>query len=434
VKHAIFDLAALAVLLAGLARFEVRGERMAAPLRIGWAAGFSALAVFQAWNLLRIIRDNLAHPPLWDFKVFWMVGRVAVAGGDVYDPASYAKFDAALNPGHDPVFSAVAVGVGLPYPPPALFLFYPLGWFDLQTAMRLWYVAMLAALALASVLLWRHFFASAGAAGWLAAALLLLLLPQTGSTFALAQVNVFALVLLIAYWRERVAWRAGCWLAPLGMLRPPALALALEGLAPGRRALFGAAAATAAALFLIAFPLAGPHAMTTYVRANPSGHYPESFFAGYQSLYQLLALHDASRAGYFSLTAHPAYVASALALLAAAAWLVLRVAPDRANMSRAALLALGLFIYPSTGAHYALLLVVPLCEVWRSRTALGLGTVGAIAAIEINYALLRVGDGSQTVGLLLILDAVFFAALALRAPSASLPTPMAARLARSSGS
>lgn len=432
-KHAIFDLAALALLLAGLARFETRGERMGAPLRMAWLTGFGAIALFQAWNLLRIIGEDLAHPRLWDFKVFWMVGRVAVTGGDVYDPASYATLGAALNPGHDPLFSAVAAGVGLPYPPPALFLFYPLGWFDLQTAMRLWYVAMLAALALAAMLLWRHFFASSGAAGWLAALLLLLLLPQTGSTFALAQVNVFALCLLIAYWRERVPWRAGCWLAPLGLLRPPALALTLEALAPGRRVLFPTLAATAAALFLIAFPLTGPHAMATYVRANPSGHYPESFFAGYQSLYQLFALHDPSRTGYFSLAGHPAYVVCALALLGLAAWLVRRGGPDGTNMSRAALLALGLFIYPSTGAHYALLLIVPLCELWRSREALALGTAGAIAAIEINYALLRVGDGSSTIGLLLVLDAVFFATLELRARSAGAPTPSASRRRRWSG-
>jgi len=433
VKHAIFDLAALAVLLAGLARFENRGRRMGAPMRIAWLTGFGALAVFQSWNLLRIVRDNLANPPLWDFKVFWMVGRVAVAGGNVYDPASYAKLGASLNPGHDPLFSSVAVGVGLPYPPPALFLFYPLGWFDLQTAMQLWYVAMLAALALAIVLLRRNFFACAGAAGWLAAMLLLLLLPQTGSTFALAQVNVFALCLLIAYWREHVPWRTGCWLAPLGLLRPPALALALEGLAPGRRVLFATLAATAVALFLIAFPLTGPRAMATYLRANPSGRYPESFFQGYQSLYQLFALRDASRSGYFSLAGHPAYVACALVLLSLAAWIARGTPRDRGNMSRAALLALGLFVYPSTGAHYALLLIVPLCELWRSREALALGTAGAIAAIEINYAVLRVGDGSNTIGLLLILDAAFFAVVALRARSAGEPTASAPRLRRWSG-
>jgi hypothetical protein len=336
----------------------------------------------------------------------------------VYDPAAYAALGAALNPGHDALFNAVAVGVGLPYPPPTLFLFYPLGWFDLQTAMRLWYVAMFAALTLAAVLLWRHFFARDGAAGCLTAVLLLLLLPQTGATFALAQVNVFALFLLIAYWRERVPWRAGLWLAPLGMLRPPSLALALEGVARGRHALLATVAGATAGLLLIAFPLAGPRAMATYVRANPSGRYPESFFAGYQSLYQLFALRDPSRAGFFSLGAHPAYVVCALLLLALGVALVRRAAEEQTNMLRAALLALGLFIYPSTGAHYALLLVVPLCELWRSRDALGIGTLGALAAIEINYALLRVGDGSTTIGLLLILDAAFFATLALRAGAA----------------
>jgi hypothetical protein len=416
VKHAIFDLVALALLLAGLARFEARGERVPRSLRIGWVVAFAALALFGAWNLLRIALANVARPPLWDFKVFWMVGRVAVSGGDVYDPASYTPFAAALNPGHDPLFTAVALGVGLPYPPPVLALFFPLGRWDLVTALKLWYVAMFVALALAALLLWRQFFARAGAAGALTAALLLLLLPQTGATFALAQINVFALCLLLAYWRETVPWRAGLWLAPLGLMRPPAFALALANLARGRRTLFATLAASLALLFVAAVPLAGPRAMATYVRANPSGHYPESFFAGYQSLYELFARSDAGRGGYFSLAAHPAYLLCAGLLLACAAGLALRAAPERESMVRGSLLALGLFIYPSTGPHYALLLLVPLCDVWLRREELGIGTIGAIAAFELNYALLRVGDASATIGLLLCLDAAFFALLALRAP------------------
>ncbi len=440
-KHAIFDLVALALLLAGLAHFEARGRRASALLRTGWLAAFGALALFQLVSLLKLVSANVARPPLWDFKVFWMVGRVAVSGGNVYDPASYTALGAALNPGRDPVFSAIAVGVGLPYPPPALALFAPLGRLDLVPAMRLWYAAMLLALGLAALLTRSTFFRRDGAAGGLAAALLLLLLPQTGATFALAQVNVFALCLLLAFWREAVPWRAGLWLAPLAILRPPALALVLAYLKPGRRALFVSLAAALAILFAAAVPLAGPHAMLTYFRSNPSGRYPESFFVGYQSLYELFVRSSAARGGFFSLAAHPGYIFCVTLLGLAAASMSLRAAPERQGMVRASLLALGLFIYPSTGPHYALLLVVPLCELWRSRAALGIGTAGAIAAFELNYALLRVGDGSATIGLVLALDAAFFALLALRgadrseryrAHSASRPRRYGVRTAGSS--
>ncbi len=413
-KHALLELTALALLLVGLARFEGEGPPLRAPLRAIWLAGFAVLAVFEVGNLLRIARDNLAHVPLWDFRVFWMVGRAAVEHRDVYDPASFVGFAATLNPGHDPLFDAVALGVGLPYPPPTLFLFYPLGWFDLGTALLVWYVAMGVAVAIACIMLSRLFFRGSGAAGWFAPALLLLMLPQTGVTIALAQVNFFALVFAIAYWRERVSWRAGLWLAPLGMLRPPALALVLEAIAKSRRGLAVGLVAASAALFLAAIPIAGTRAMITYLRANPSSHYPESFFPGYQSLYQLFALRDASRAGYFSLAAHPAYVMCALLLFAGAAWIAARAAPERTGMVRAMLLTLGLFVYPSTGAHYAVLLLLPLCELWCGRRALGLGTAGAIAVFELNYALLRVGDAATTIGLLLVIDAALFAALALR--------------------
>jgi hypothetical protein len=413
-KHALLELTALALLLVGLARFEGEGPPLRAPLRAIWLAGFAVFAVFEVRNLLRIASDNLAHVPLWDFRVFWMVGRAAVEHRDVYDPASFTSFASSLNPGHDPLFDAVALGVGLPYPPPSLFLFFPLGWFGLGTALLLWYVAMGVALTIACIMLSRLFFRESGPAGWFAPALLLLLLPQTGVTLALAQINFFALVFSIAYWRERIAWRAGAWLAPFAILRPPGLALALEAIAKSRRGLAIGLVAASAALFLAAIPLAGARAMTTYLRANPSSHYPESFFPGYQSLYQLFALRDTSHAGYFSLAAHPAYVACALGLFAGAAWIAARAAPERAGMVRAMLLTLGLFVYPSTGAHYAVLLVLPLCELWRGRRALGLGTAGAIAVFEVNYALLRVGDAATTIGLLLVIDTAIFAALALR--------------------
>jgi len=372
-----------------------------------WIGTFALVALALCWKLVALARTQIGSPPLWDFKVFWAIGHVAVAGHDVYDPASYAPYRASLNPAGDREFDAIALGIGMPYPPPAIALFYPLGFFaTISGALAVWYVALSAALAAGIALLRRAFFAEDGLPGTLAAAVLVLLLPATYETFALGQLDLFALCLLVPLWRERHGPRAGLWFAPLLVLRPLFLVFAIFFAARRNWTALGSTLLTLALLFALATPLAGWKAMLTYASDNPAARYPQSYFTGFESLYKIVLQFDHRATGYFSLAGHPAFVVLALALLAFACVACARGAAARPDACLGLLVALGLLLYPNTGAHYGVLLLAPLGALWQRRREIGLGAAGAAAFIAVEYLLMTFG--AATFALVCALAAALF--------------------------
>src|SRR5689334_5229930 len=127
---------------------SVRCRRAATWIARGLVAGYAvAFAATMA--------ANVTFPPLWDFTISWLNGTVAAHGLNFYEPASYERLADALPATAD--LSRFVVSVGFHFPPPTIFLFLPLGFFDVHTAYVLWYGAMLAVVALDVVLLARLF-------------------------------------------------------------------------------------------------------------------------------------------------------------------------------------------------------------------------------------------------------------------------------------
>jgi hypothetical protein len=304
----------------------------------------------------------------------------------------------------------------MPYPPPAILLFYPLGFLPgIPAAMALWYLALFAALALATMLLFREYFMPYNVAGLIAAAIFVVALPATTATIQLAQINFIALCFLILFWGERNGWRAGLWLAPVVILRPFAIIFAVYLIARRRWSTLLSALAALAALFALSIPFVGWKGLVSYAQRNPSQRYPQAYFVGgYDSLYKILSRFDRDPAGYFSLSAHPWFVLIAVALVALGAIVCLRSGAAQRETCLAALLALGLFLYPNTGSHYAVLLLPALCLLWRDRKRLGIGTLGATGIITLEYVAFTFSAAN---GAVFALDAILFAALALRRPS-----------------
>jgi hypothetical protein len=387
--------------------------------KLGWVrpliAVFALFAGYEAFELVRLAAGQVKHPPLWDFRAFWMFGQVAASHQNVYDPASYQMYRAILNPFDDPEFNTIAVNVGMPYPPPAVLLVYPLGLIaNLSTAMIAWYVAIFGAIVAGTIMLWRQFFAAEGKAGLVVAALLVVSLSATRMNVALTQVTFFVLVFLLLFWRERTPWRAGLWLAPLIVLRPLFVLLAIYFVARRQWKALVSLTATSAALILISIPLLGPNALSSYILQNPTQRYPGSYFIGSQCLYKLLATRNRQVEGSFSLAAHPLYDALALLSIAAVTLICVLRAKQQRDACLALLLIIGLWVYPSTDTHYCVLLLVPMGVVWRRRTRLGLSQTAVLSIFGMQYLLLGVRDGLHTTGLLIVLDAVLFTYLAFR--------------------
>ena len=108
------------------------------------------------------------------------------------------------------------------------------------------------------------------------------------------------------------------------------------------------------------------------------------------------------------------FLLGTVALVALGAIVCLRSGAAQRETCLAALLALGLFLYPNTGSHYAVLLLPALCLLWRDRKRLGIGTLGATGIITLEYVAFTFSAAN---GAVFALDAILFAALALRRPS-----------------
>jgi hypothetical protein len=382
-----------------------------------WAATLGLFALLAVSALVAASQKQVSHPPLWDFKVFWTIGHVAVIGHNIYDPASYLPFRDLVNPGHDHEFDTIALGIGMPYPPPAILLFYALGFVPgISTAMTLWYVALFVTLAVATLLLFRAYFLPYKIAGLIAATIFVVALPATAATIELGQLNFIALCFLVLFWNERNPWRAGLWLAPVLILRPFVVLFAVYLVARRRWNTLLATLATLVALFVLSLPFVGWQGLVSYAHRNPSQRYPQVYFGGTDSLYKILSRFDRDPVGYFSLAAHPWFVVIACVLVAASVAVCLRGGPAQRDACLGTLLALGLFLYPNTGSHYAVLLLPALCVLWRDRKRLGIGTLGATGILTFEYVAL--GFGAAT-GIVFGLDAFLFAALALRRPAPS---------------
>ena len=423
--HTLLVAASIPAVLAGLQSF---GKRPGLLGRV-WYGVCALFAVYLAAELTRMALHEIAQPPLWDFKVFWMVGQVVAGGHNLYDVASYARYAALLNPGNDAEFNTIALHIGMPYPPPAAILFYPLGFIaSVQTAMAVWYAAIFAAIGVSIVALWRQFFIADGIAGLITVAVLVLALPGTALTVGFGQLNIFALLLLLMVWRQGVAARSGMWLAPLMIVRPLSAVFALYYLARRQWSAISALVATTCVLFIASLPIVGVAGFASYLHQNPTQRYPEIYFKGWESLYKIVVTLGGDYTGYFSIGGHPAFVLICALSIAAAFVVCAFAAETERTLCLSMLLSLALFLYPNTGAHYTVLLLVPLLSVWAERERFALSTPAVIAFFTIQYALLIFRDGALTSGVVFAMDAVVFALLAVRLRLRRADVPLVASL------
>lgn len=181
------------------------------------------ITVFGLGNAFIMYR-NINKPPIWDFLTFWLNGQVAVRGLDFYEPESYQMISLPISPGD--AFTSEILEVGFWYPPPTMFLFLPLGFFDIQIAMILWYIAHCIVLALDIGLLWKIFLGRTGLIGVVLVIALVIVLGGTLSTLRFGQTNFLALLMLLLFWRNQERQHSGMWLI-LGAFVKPFLLLML---------------------------------------------------------------------------------------------------------------------------------------------------------------------------------------------------------------
>ena len=353
-------------------------------------AGFRLIASFIVVAFgavqLAVIAANLRHTQEFDFMAFWIWGRVAAQGRDLYDLANYPEFMREFP--LTEAFRQEAIATGFLYPPQTMLLFAPLGFFGVKTALTLWYGLHVAALIANIVLIGRVFFPDRGRDGLLLGAALLLMLPATSNTFRFGQTNELTLLFLLLLWRDLDRPRGGVWLALAPVVKPYLALLWLFPVLARRWRMLGVFFATTLAVALVTMALFGADVFVRYRAAHPESHYQGFVFTQIMNQSLLATIlrwrHLGSPPPGFL---EPTYVViSALVMLVT---LGLTFARGRARAPWAVTLLLGaaLIVAPGTLQHYHLMLIAPMAQLWKERGSVPGGAFAAGALVTGIYAL-----------------------------------------------
>jgi len=396
----------------------VRGNA-GAEISRGWRLALACATALVVLADLGVAAAAVRHVGQWDFVCFWLYGHAVAAHANVYAPQTFAQL--ALPVPVDMAFRREILGVGFPYPPPSIVLFAPLGALaNLRLASLLWMTLQLGALGGAIALL----ACGAGAARGLAIAAFALALPSTAIGLGLQQTTPLALLAVVV--AGGGAPRGGIArgvAAGLAVIVKPVLVVVPLWLALRRRgSAFLAALVTVALATATALPLIGPGGLASYRAENPAARIPAGVFSesGAASLYAAL-LRARGDVGSFAGPLHDAtFVTLAAVATLVTLGLTLRAQAAGGDLTLGLWIALGLALYPGTGAAYALLLVPSAVALARRLPA----ARGALAAaIAFTLVTLTAAEGPGTFAAIAVLWLTLATTLGLRLRPARRPVP-----------
>lgn len=338
-------------------------------------------------ELVSVAIANTSSPPQWDFRLYWIMGRVGALGLNFYEPEHARRLAEAFTNSKD-FLSELYFW----HAPPTMFLLVPLGWFDINTASLLWQLVNGVALGLDIWLAYHLFLRRGGILGLLLSATLITLLYSTYLTVYFEQTNFLVLLALLLLWMDRTKTRAGLWLVLGSFVKPVLAPLGLYLLVRRRWTALASAAATASVLLTLSALAFGIPTFLAFFLANPTHANTPSYLYD-QSINQSL-LAWILRATQQTDNASPAnlpYLIVGAGLTALSCWLAWQRRLVSDELALALFVPLALMVYPSSLSHYGVLLVVPLAYLISQRETMPGGALTLSLLVGSIYALAGFG-------------------------------------------
>ena len=334
-------------------------------LQLTWTGLVLVLLGIQAFELVHIVAAGLRNPPIWDFRCFWLFGRVALTSHEIY--STFAFHAVGRQFPFNAAWSQEVLDVGFIYPPPSIVLFAPLGVFSTPNgAAPWWYGSLLLELLATIVVLWRAFFREYAWPGLAGTALLVLAFPATFVTLSYAQTPIFLLLLISLYAIDTSPFRRGIWLGLSAVVKPITLVLFLHPILqrtwrPLLSALAVIAAACVGAIAIVGFSNVMAFFSSNVYQRDPGLAYSEDVN---QSLLGFIIRITHQHAAHYTLQREPLFLAIAIVMTIITIYVCTRTGNRLELLSLGALIALALIIYPGSWIHYAEILLLPLFALW----------------------------------------------------------------------
>jgi hypothetical protein len=321
-----------------------------------WAL-YLGIFVFASYLFFSRIITSYYNQQVWDFSAFYLWGKAAVAGYDVYSPENLKiVFNSIkLPPFYLDIFVKEIVDTGFFYPPQSILYFAPLGFLSYYPAYILWMIFNLSFAFASMYLLFRRFEKSDLLSTLVLTATLFFLCSPARLTIMFSQTNfilLFYLLLIEKYANKNVG---GIFLALAVVTKPYMLILGVFFLLRKNWGAIIYFMGGMLAITGITFFLFGKSIFLSYILNNPTKRIPPSVFSEEmnQSLHGVLL-----RAKVISLDHPIVYISVAGGiLLLAGLYLLFLLKNKLPHYILPTLLLVGLLIYPATLAYYGVLLL-----------------------------------------------------------------------------
>ena len=333
------------------------------------------VAVLVAFFLLAISTIFIFHvgnetythyyqPPVWDFQVFWLNGRVGAQGLNFYIPENYHAMAQTLQP--DEGFTREILDVGFWYPPMTMLLFVPLGWFDISNAYLLWQILNLLICAACIYILWGLFPNENRKFGLLLVSALIFRLTPVHSTFHFSQTNFIALLFFLMFWRYRSKDWSGIWLALCVVIKPYMALLYIYPFFTRKWRMLTVAVSSLLMLTLLSVLAFGSDVFVSFFVENPTSKLPIlAYTEGInQSLLSTILRFDRHQAISKSPLLNPLYLGLSLLLTSITIWVTV-MKKNSEDWTVLSILFLALIVYPASLEHYGVFLIIPVVLLLR---------------------------------------------------------------------
>jgi hypothetical protein len=383
----------LVLIPALLVGFQYR-DRLSGPSRAALVGLIAAPVIVFGAHSLSLVRSNVVHPREWDLQMFSVYGHAGTRRVNFYTVDGIRA--AAPESDYSREFVEDTLATPFPYPPPTMFLMLPFGWWNMRTAVSIWYAVNGVALLVAVTLLWRLFVPDSGTLGLLLVAALVMTFRPTQSTIALGQWNGLALLMVLLFWRDQGRHAlAGMWLGAAFLLRSFLVVLLVHPIRRRAWRTVATAGATIAGLTVLAVATFGATTCATYLETLSTGFplfvYTEAIN---QSLLTAILRITGFDPTHGSPITQPGFLVAGAALVTVTGWL-LRALPVYTDWTPGLTVSLALLLYPASVEHFSLLLLPPILSVWqRARRVDAIGWWG-VSFVTLAYTLIGMDDGHR---------------------------------------
>ncbi len=346
-------------------------------------------------SIISVMKANIANPPEWDFLGFWLNGKVAVQGLNFYQPDYARQLAIPFHPSSE--FTKEIIDVGFWYPPPSIFIFLPLGWFDIHTAYLLWYLGHSITLLADIFLLWKIFLGESKFIGLLFTAVLLLTI-NAKSTIDFGQTNFLLLLMFLLFWRDRNLTRGGIWLA-LGIIVKPLLGGAFLYLLLRKKwRIIITVIITLSAISFLTMGVFGTETFFSYFNPSHYASLPKFIYTeiSNQSLLATILRFTKYDLSNTSPITNPIFVVIATIITGITIWLVIRLDKRQNDLALSLIIVLSLLVYPVTQMFYCIILIVPVLLLWKYRLQTQLKIWILVAIVTLEYVMVNYSYGNYT--------------------------------------